>query len=224
MRLSRPERTSTEGAAVLAEMRKHVTAAAGEVRFTDLCAYGTPLEIDAAIKAGADVNDKNGLGYTALMVAARHNDDHEVFNALIKAGADVNAKESFNNTALLFAATEKNAEVVNVLINAGADVSARNNNGHTVLMVAISLNKNPDVTFALINAGADVNAKDFSGMTALMMAISLNKGPEVLNALIKAGAVVTKYDVELAQQNDHLRGVKNIVELKQRVNNNLEEV
>jgi len=178
---------------------------------------GNPEAIDMLIQAGADVNAKNSLGYTALMVAARNNENPEVFDALIKAGADVNAKESFNNTALLFAATEKNAEVVKAFIKAGADVNARNNNGHTALMVAMSLNKNPDVTLALINAGADVNAKDFSDITALMMAISLNKGPEVLNALIQAGADVTKYDVELAQQNDHLKGVKNIEELKQRV-------
>ena len=56
--------------------------------FIDLCKGGTPKEIEAAIKAGADVNAKASDGKTPLNLAAKKNGP-EVLSLLLEAGASV---------------------------------------------------------------------------------------------------------------------------------------
>jgi ankyrin repeat protein len=75
--------------------------------------YGTPLTAAssrgcaavaaALIKAGADVNGKNGLGQTPLMYAAFQGDVATV-RVLRAAGADLQAQDDRGRTAAQFAA------------------------------------------------------------------------------------------------------------------------
>ena len=54
------------------------------------------------IEAGANVNDKDGYGRTALIYAAKKN-SVDLVKILIEAGADVNVKDGYGNTALYYA-------------------------------------------------------------------------------------------------------------------------
>ena len=166
--------------------------------FIDLCQSGTPKKVEAAIKAGTDVNARytgctggQFKGVTPLMLAAR-NRNAEFLDILIQAGADVNAEDDDSWTPLTFAASfNKNPEVLSVLIQAGADVNARDSDDWTVLMYAARFNENPEVLNVLIQAGADVNATDNDGWTPLMVAAVSSKNPEILSVLIQAGADVS---------------------------------
>ncbi len=101
--------------------------------FFKLVSEGTPQSVHAAIDQGADVNAQDPLyGLTALMWAARFNQNPEVITILLKAGADVNMKDANGCTPLLWAAWgNQNPEVITILLRAGADAKAKNNQEKT---------------------------------------------------------------------------------------------
>ncbi|MCL1876305.1 MAG: ankyrin repeat domain-containing protein [Synergistaceae bacterium] len=188
--------------------------------FLELCKSGTVQQIEAAIKAGADVNAKNDDGLTALMAAALKN-NAEATKMLIKAGADVNAKDNEDWTALMAATLENSAEVTNALIKAGADVNARNDEDLTVLMIAVDYSgttvgsRGAEVVNALIQAGANVNAKSNDGKTALSFAVK--RYSDIVSLLLANGADVSENDVKLAQENYLVLGRDIIGELEEAV-------
>lgn len=73
-----------------------------EEDFFELCKTGTALQISAAIKAGASINDRTDDGATPLICAA-FNSNPEVITTLLKAGADATTKSNRNKTAFDYA-------------------------------------------------------------------------------------------------------------------------
>ena len=132
---------------------------------------GSGDAVRVALAAGADVDEMNEKGTTALIQASipGHID---VVNALLDAGADVNHVDECGDTALQHACWYGNDAVVNALLAAGANVHRTNGGGQTMLMVAmISKWQSPAVVKALLKAGADANAVDDYGCTALKIAM-----------------------------------------------------
>ena len=84
-------------------------SAMSDNEFLTLCATGTPQQIAAAIKNGANVKAANSKGHTTLMMAAMHNTHSHVIGLLINSGADVNAKSKTGINALSYA--EKNTHI-----------------------------------------------------------------------------------------------------------------
>ena len=79
----------------------------------------TPEVLALLIDNGAEVDEKNKFGETALMNAARWG--HPLNAAfLIDAGADINAKTKSGETALEFATYSHHKEVVELLKMHGA--------------------------------------------------------------------------------------------------------
>ena len=164
--------------------------------FSDIISSGTPEEVEKAIKAGANVNERTPKGTTPLMAAAYANTNPEVIDVLIKAGANVNERTPEGITPLMIAVMRnQNPEVVKALIKAGADVNERIK-GITPLVMAIHINQDIEIIKALLNAGANVNEKDSLGHTPLMFAASYSENPEVITVLIKAGADVNERTLE----------------------------
>ncbi len=140
----------------------------GRTEFFALCGSGASAEIASAIEAGADVNERDEYGYTALHYAAWTNPEPEATLLLLRAGADVNAKSKTLSTPLHAAAIRNtNPEVLEVLLNAGADMNAQSEDGATPLHVAAFMNPNPDVLAALLKAGADATIRDEGGRRAV---------------------------------------------------------
>ena len=163
----------------------------------DIVTSGTPEELEKTIKAGANVNEKDSLGRTPLMIASKSNQNPEVIKILIKAGANVNERNSEGRTPLMSAsASNQNPEITETLIKAGANVNDRTPEGVTPLMLTAYNNTNPEVIETLIKAGANVNEKDSLGRTPLMIASESNQNPEVIEILIKAGANVNDRTLE----------------------------
>ena len=105
--------------------------------------FDTDEEVNAWIKAGANVNARDSFEKTPLMHAASFNENPAVIEALIKAGAKVNAKNDFGKTALMYAAWfNRNPAVIEALIKAGADVKVRDKKGKTAFDYA---EENPNI-------------------------------------------------------------------------------
>lgn len=90
------------------------------------------------VNAGADVNEKDKLGLTPLMVACGKSTlgYKDVAEALIKKGAHINVRDPMGYTPLLLALSGGTIDIAELLIDKGADVSARTRKGETPLSLA----------------------------------------------------------------------------------------
>jgi len=83
------------------------------------CAYKNHLwTFIHLVKAGADINQKNRMGYTPLISATSSN-SKEILEILILLGADINAKTVFGNTAADMAIMLDRHECYEMLVKAG---------------------------------------------------------------------------------------------------------
>ena len=138
------------------------------------------------LAAGADVNEPQGDGATALQWAAHHN-DLDAAKLLIDAGADVNVANALGATPLWLAAVNGSAPMVARLLEAGAHPNAALKMGETVLMTA-ARSGDLDTVERLVAHAADVNAAEHErGQTALMWAVA-QRHSEVARLLISHGA------------------------------------
>jgi hypothetical protein len=114
--------------------------------------FGDPGVIQALLKGGADIHERDTDGMTALhwAVLAHH---PEAVKTLLAAGAEVNAVDHFGYTPLLYAATVDfgDSSTVTTLLKAGADPNVKDKKGATALAHA---REYPYISAALEQAGA----------------------------------------------------------------------
>lgn len=102
----------------------------GDQALWDAAKTGNIDEIKAYLANGTQVNAKNEMGLTPLMMAA-FTGQTETMKFLIKKGANVNFKDSRKGTALHGASFFGQTKAVRILVENGADVNARNEDGET---------------------------------------------------------------------------------------------
>ncbi len=143
--------------------------------------------VRALLKKGADVNEAQGDGTTALHWAAMKG-NAELAQMLIYAGANHRATTRLGAyTPLYLAAKGGHAAVVAALLAAGADPKAVTSNGATPLMIAAAGGDTRTIT-SLVENGADINAKDGAkGETPLMFAAAFNR-VDAVKLLLERGA------------------------------------
>ena len=103
----------------------HRTAQAGDVD-----------GLKAALEAGADVNERDARGWTALMHAVNKGYTLLV-EPLLNAKADPDVRAADGATALFIAAVHGQPEIISLLMQAGADPSVRGPKGKTAVDVAL---------------------------------------------------------------------------------------
>lgn len=116
---------------------------------------------------GADLDAKDGKGWTSLMRASNKGLG-DVALALIEKGADLDAQDNKGKTALVWAYDEFQIDLALMLIGKGADLEIKDHEGVNVLMLS-SLYGCTDHVFSLIAHGANSMTlkenDDFYGLT-----------------------------------------------------------
>jgi len=111
---------------------------------------GNMQKVEKLINQGADVNEQNKSGETALMSAAEDG-QRDVCELLIAKGADVNAQNyKTGDTALIFAALMGYKEVCQFLIAHGANLYAQGKYDDTALQRAAQYDR-PEICKLLID-------------------------------------------------------------------------
>ena len=151
----------------------------------------------AAMESGAEVNARNPLGQTPLILAAARPGGDPVVKFLLDAGADPNIADKTpslapngyfagGNTALIEAARIRDGKSLRLLLAGKADPNGRNAHGATALVYA-ALAGNTENARTLLAARADVNARVDDGTTPLMVAIQRDS-LELVSLLLEKGA------------------------------------
>ena len=86
----------------------------------EIVVEGNLASLTEALKGGADVNEADATGATALHKAASSG-EASIVKALIEAGATVNVLDQAQQSALDWAVFDGHLEVASLLIDAGAN-------------------------------------------------------------------------------------------------------
>lgn len=152
---------------------------------------GDVSEINRLISAGANLEQTDGNGRTAMHIAAFASHD-EVVMALARAGSDPNRLDNGKYDIITIAAVANDAEMVRSAVKAGG--SAKNITSvydGTALIAAAHLGHWESVE-VLIAAGAPLDHVNNLGWTALIEAVVLGDGGprhvKTARLLVEAGA------------------------------------
>ncbi|MGE0043915.1 MAG: ankyrin repeat domain-containing protein, partial [Vicinamibacterales bacterium] len=183
-----------------------LAAAQGTAPVADAAMLGDATTVRTLLKDGADVNDAQGDGMTALHWAAMKG-NVELADMLLYAGANVKATTRLGGyTPLHMAAKIGNGTVIAALLKAGADANEATATGATPLMLA-SAAGDVDAVKALLDAGADVNAKESANdQTPIMFAAAFDR-VGALKLLLEHGA-----DIKVASKVTNLAALTDPME------------
>ena len=167
-----------------------------ELLFLSAARAGDVSEVRALLKAGADVNDTDPDGRTALMVAAGRN-DQELVELLLEAGADAGQRDIEGVSALTIAKADSLGDIVALLRDAGARESQEE------LLDGAVRAGDLDAVARLLDEGVDVNALDTDAyQTPLMTTLELRE-LEIFLRLIQAGADPTREGTGIATSGEN---------------------
>ncbi len=129
-------------------------------------------EVEALLARGADANEKDPGGRTALMWAARYGDTDSI-RLLLQAGADPNLSDTATTgwPAIMHAIHKNQSGALRALLDGGADPNGKTKKGFTALMMAAGYGYASMVRL-LLERGADPYAEMSGGGTALTAAVS----------------------------------------------------
>ncbi len=168
------------------------------MEFKDAAINGDLELITLLLDAGADPNQQNERGYTALHYAAC-NDRFEVIDTLLARGADISAKDKDGSAPLVMAVSCNKLASVEYLLKKGANINARASDGSTALVMSVAMliddhdSKRREIVIELLKKGANPNLTYAQGFTPLMTAACAGD-PEIVKALLDYGAQVNDQD------------------------------
>lgn len=95
-----------------------------------------PEVIEAFLKAGGNVNQRNQFEETPFIIAAKHRSSPQTLAVLLAAGADINARDKSGNTAFVYIAKHPQVmmrlPILDFMIDNGANPNIKNKQGKTV--------------------------------------------------------------------------------------------
>ena len=77
--------------------------------------------VEVLLDAGANIDARNYLGETALIMAVNNNPETKMATKLINAGADINARDYQGHSVLEYAKVAKRTYLINLLKEKGAN-------------------------------------------------------------------------------------------------------
>ena len=141
----------------------------------------------ALVERGADLNQPDASGRTALEVAVSRG-EYELCELLLSKGArPTKRKDPNGNTSLHVAVSTRAEPLVKLLVQHKAELSEQNRRGQTPLILAAESGQTDVVDF-LLRAGAALHLCDAADRSALELALS-NGHLEALRLLLQQDAV-----------------------------------
>ncbi|GAB3648382.1 ankyrin repeat domain-containing protein [Ramlibacter alkalitolerans] len=171
--------------------------AQAQAPLVEAAARGDLPQVQALLRAGADVEQRDANGRTAVL-AATAGKHVEVVRALIARGADVNAQDPQRDSAFLLAGARGYTEIVRAALAAGADLKLPNRFGGNALIPACERGHVDTVRF-LLTTSIDVNHVNNLGWTCLLEAVILGNGGPAHQEIVRM-LVAHKADLNLADR------------------------
>ncbi len=161
---------------------------ASDTPLADAVLRGDSAALRVLLTQGADVNEVQGDGMTALHWAASRG-NVSATRMLVSAGARVDpVTRNGQYTPLHLAAQNGRAEAVRALLSAGANVNATTSSGGASALHFAATSGDAATIDALIEKGASVNVREKAfAQTPLMWAAAANR-VSAIAALVKRGA------------------------------------
>jgi ankyrin repeat protein len=151
---------------------------------------GDAAGVERSLKEGANVNSRNRIGETALVIALKKDDpkkdDFRIAQLMLDAGTDVNLAAVNGITPLMAAAYSGRTEIVAQLLAKGADVNAVDRLMKNAMTYAAGEGRT-EVVKLFIAKGVNPNTLYEHELTALMWAAGGGHA-ETVRALLDAGA------------------------------------
>ena len=153
-------------------------------------ARGDADGVALALRAGADLEARDGRRRTALLLAATH--DHiDAAKVLVALGADPDALDDRHDTPWLVTGVTGSVAMLEALLPANPDLSIENRYGGLSVIPA-SERGHVGYVRRVVSTGIDVNHVNRLGWTALLEAVLLGDGgprhQEIVRILLAAGA------------------------------------
>ncbi len=170
--------------------------------------------LESLLESGADPNQKDADGATALMECVRYDScSIDCVNLLLMHDADPDLQNNDGNTALILACTEGHHDAAQALLAYAADPNVQDPTGRTALSHAAKSDDATAVTL-LISHGATPDMRSKADRTPLMGAC-LNGHVEAAKALLAGGANPDLQDAtgETALMNACEEGFPDVVRL-----------
>ncbi|KAI9861085.1 MAG: hypothetical protein M1813_005514 [Trichoglossum hirsutum] len=149
---------------------------------------GHKAVVQLVVEKGADINVRDGEGWTALHRAVKA-EAVVVVQLLVEKGANINTKDNEGRVALHWAAQNGHVAVVQLLVEKRVDTNVKHNRGLTALHLA-AYERLEDVVRLPAWKAANIDAIDNAGWTVLHLAIQ-NGHEDVALLLLKKGANIS---------------------------------
>ena len=186
----------------------------------DAAERGDVAAVRQLLDDGADVNERDARGRTAVTAAAL-GDEVEIAKVLIDAGADVDLQDSDRNNPLLVTGETGSVAMLREVLRADPNLGATNRYGGIAIIPA-SDRGHVDLVRALLGTEIDVDHVNNLGWTALLEAVILGDGgeahTEIVRMLVEAGADTSIADREGVTALEHARerGYREMVQVLER--------
>ena len=165
-----------------------------EQRLRDAVERGDRPTIEKALERGADLQAKDELGRTVVLLATHFAGDLALVQWLHAKKAPLDVPDVNGRTALSFAAEDGRLDLARWLVEHGAEVDRRDAQQRTPLFHAALGGHDPVIAF-LRDRGADIDVRDQFGDTPLMVACAKSHDSTAA-LLLERGADATLRDQE----------------------------
>lgn len=147
------------------------------------------------IELGADINETDVCGRTALMLSTIHDSTDNTVYILLQNNANIYAVDTNGNNALFHAIINKSLSKICILVDNDICINTQNLSGNTALHMSIISNSNIDIMNLLLSyEGINVNIKNDQSLTPLMVACKLYKKNHVIKLLSDKRVLVNCVD------------------------------